>query len=636
MPTATSEQAPFDAVPDDRFCDIVLTGGITSGVVYPPATIELAKAYRFRNIGGASAGAMAAALTAAAEYRRCQGSSEGFDVLARIPHQLAQKTGADKTTLLSLFQPAAGTRRLFRLFLGLLAMREGNGVVGQAFVIVRSLLRAYLLPALGGLAAVVVAMVALAPWLGPPGPLGAVLALALAASIGVAIALYRDLTLRLDENNFGVCNGGKVDPAPDADPALVEWLHQGIQAIAGLGPDKPLTFRDLQQEGWQPPAWLKLPAHGEGSHRINLQMVTTNLSHGRPYRLPLVDTTSRLYFKESDLQPYFPDAVMRELMRDPEPYVPRSEDDPRCSPETAELYALPNAGLPIVVAARLSLSFPFLFSAVPLWAIDYERPPNDRHLRRCWFSDGGISSNFPIHFFDKFLPRWPTFGISLGRRSRFWEHEPVWLPTRHSQGRGDSWNRFDDSATAGGRLAGFAAAIVSAAKDWTDHTAMRMPGVRDRVVRIGFSTGEGELNLDMASEVIERIAQEYGSEAGRLLVRKFAPTSGQAAASGWNEHRWVRFNTLLHGLRECIGSVPSSAAQTAWSEPIPALVAKAHVERPLAGDRDVEDTLSAGQADAMDRLLRALIALEAEFEAAGTPQPYRPLPAPELRNRAPL
>ena len=32
-------------------CDVVMKGGITSGVVYPPAICELAETYRFRSIG---------------------------------------------------------------------------------------------------------------------------------------------------------------------------------------------------------------------------------------------------------------------------------------------------------------------------------------------------------------------------------------------------------------------------------------------------------------------------------------------------------------------------------------------------------------------------------------------------------
>ena len=38
--------------PADRFCDLVLNGGVASGVVYPWALVELARHYRFRNIGG--------------------------------------------------------------------------------------------------------------------------------------------------------------------------------------------------------------------------------------------------------------------------------------------------------------------------------------------------------------------------------------------------------------------------------------------------------------------------------------------------------------------------------------------------------------------------------------------------------
>ena len=53
--------------------DLTMQGGTTSGVVYPLAVCDLATAFRFRNVGGASAGAIAAALTAAAELGRSEG-----------------------------------------------------------------------------------------------------------------------------------------------------------------------------------------------------------------------------------------------------------------------------------------------------------------------------------------------------------------------------------------------------------------------------------------------------------------------------------------------------------------------------------------------------------------------------------
>ncbi len=84
-------------------CDIIMKGGATSGIVYPKVILQLATRYRFRSIGGASAGAVAAAITAAAEYGRSRG---GFDEIAKIPEEMSR-------SLASLFQPAAAARGVF-------------------------------------------------------------------------------------------------------------------------------------------------------------------------------------------------------------------------------------------------------------------------------------------------------------------------------------------------------------------------------------------------------------------------------------------------------------------------------------------------------------------------------------------
>src|ERR1039458_2991348 len=90
-----------------RKCDVVMKGGITSGIVYPSAICALARTYRFMNIGGTSAGAIAAAAAAAAEYRRAGGSSEGFAILSGLPDFLKTKpNGSKHTNLYWLFQPA--------------------------------------------------------------------------------------------------------------------------------------------------------------------------------------------------------------------------------------------------------------------------------------------------------------------------------------------------------------------------------------------------------------------------------------------------------------------------------------------------------------------------------------------------
>src|SRR5437762_43484 len=71
-------------------CDLVMKGGITSGVVYPRAACHLAERYHFRNIGGASAGAIASAFVAAAELGRGKPDA-GFDKLYQLPDELGTK-----------------------------------------------------------------------------------------------------------------------------------------------------------------------------------------------------------------------------------------------------------------------------------------------------------------------------------------------------------------------------------------------------------------------------------------------------------------------------------------------------------------------------------------------------------------
>jgi hypothetical protein len=48
-----------DAKPE-RLCDLIMKGGITSGIIYPAAVCELASTFHFKNICGTSAGAIAA------------------------------------------------------------------------------------------------------------------------------------------------------------------------------------------------------------------------------------------------------------------------------------------------------------------------------------------------------------------------------------------------------------------------------------------------------------------------------------------------------------------------------------------------------------------------------------------------
>lgn len=74
-----------------RECDLVMKGGITSGVVYPTAIRKIAAEYHFRNFGGASAGAIAAVAAAACEFRRNNGVEDAFDALGEVGAEISQE-----------------------------------------------------------------------------------------------------------------------------------------------------------------------------------------------------------------------------------------------------------------------------------------------------------------------------------------------------------------------------------------------------------------------------------------------------------------------------------------------------------------------------------------------------------------
>src|SRR5688500_341962 len=104
----------------NRYCDLTMRGGATSGVVYAWAVVELAEHYRFRSLGGASAGAIGAAFTAAAEKGRDQG---GFRKLKEVVDWFA----APGWRMAQLFQPSEHTRKLYRIVAASMQRRDSTG-----------------------------------------------------------------------------------------------------------------------------------------------------------------------------------------------------------------------------------------------------------------------------------------------------------------------------------------------------------------------------------------------------------------------------------------------------------------------------------------------------------------------------
>jgi deferrochelatase/peroxidase EfeB/predicted acylesterase/phospholipase RssA len=654
-PEHGTAQTETYTAPNDRFCDIVMEGGVTSGIIYASAVAELAKSYRFSSIGGSSIGAFAAALTAAAEYSRRRGSNDGFKLMEKLPTELAEEDDQSETRLMRMFRPQDGTRRLFKIFLASLDRKSTFSRLACGLMeAVRQYWRAVLL-ALVATAVLVLSGPLVLTWLGSSTPppygfdlrvvgvgswvLALLIALVFAAALALLLGIAWDFRRELVPNGFGLCRGWSEEERMDS-PDLTGFLHASIQLAAGRNPidDQPLTFADLRDAPGRATNVLGQPSSGDAPPSINLQVYSTNLAHGRPYRFPLdpADDMGRLFFRVDDLKPYFPQPILNHLVGYALPYRPQTFSDPKVSAETEQYLELPRDQLPIVVAARLAMSFPLLISAVPLWAIDYEAPIKRRWFARCWMSDGGLCSNFPIHLFDSFVPKWPTFGVALQNRGKYRPDECVWLPEKHYEGRGDTWDRFADSKQPLGRLAGFLVSLWLAAWRWNDTTMMRMPGVRDRVVRIFLEEGEGGVNIKMSKQAIDALTEKYGKPAAGAFLRKFADDG----SPGWPEHRWVRFNRLLIALRQQIEGFKFAADLDRYTQPLSAQIEKSRKTAPLRGSArgcpaPSEQPLGHDQARELEGLLAAFSELEASFHKAGDHEPYVAMPRPSLRVRHP-
>src|SRR5262249_36840213 len=102
--------------PEMLECDLVMRGGITSVIVYPKAIAKLAETYKFRCIGGTSAGAIAATAAAAGALGVRNGSDSFKEHFEKLPEKLATVMDG-KTVLLRVFQPAKELERVFAVLL---------------------------------------------------------------------------------------------------------------------------------------------------------------------------------------------------------------------------------------------------------------------------------------------------------------------------------------------------------------------------------------------------------------------------------------------------------------------------------------------------------------------------------------
>jgi predicted acylesterase/phospholipase RssA len=547
-------------------CDLVMAGGITSGVVFPPAIAAMAKDYRFKSVGGASAGAIAAAGAAAAEFGRQSGHAGSFKLLADAQGDLARNLAA-------LFQPAPDVAALMGFARDMLnaapglaggswSLRAAAGLIGRIVY-----LGAKHFPAFCGISALAFLALSLPFYiasfssfvfsaLGVVGTfliaVAAVLTLLLfiLAAIVIAVVFYLN---RLKAHDFGLCPGPKQ--AGSAADGLMDWVAELIERAAGrIAPDAkpqaghaPLTFSDLEAAPCD----------------VTLRMMTSNLSLGVGYALPSLGMKA-YFFKKSEIAKVLP-AWAAESMSADAPRALDAKSDAPLSHEGEDLFEFPTGGkMPVIAAVRMSLCFPVLFTAFPLYRQEFgKRDENaaavkEDPVRRVLFSDGGITSNFPSRFFDKLVPSRPTFGISL-------EDLQEGASAKIEAGPGDGRVYLPFDARKGGQfeikeiasLAKFLGAVVNTAREWQDRKQARLPGWRERIARIYVAKDEGGLNLDMPPDLVMKLGS-YGARAGGLLcgTAATAPPADDANFI-FADHQWRRFliaygqtETLLGELNE--------------------------------------------------------------------------------------
>jgi hypothetical protein len=515
--TAQIENGPWPPEPDE-VCDLVMKGGVASGVVYPGAILALAMRYRFRNVGGTSAGAIAATVTAAAELGRREGGDGGFRQLRRVADAICERG-----LVLSLFQPRPENKSVFDLGVRMMEARaKGKGPRRR---VVLDSLRALWLPlallALVWTAAVAVAGYALFLWLGwwsaltwPVLAVSAAVGVGFLAACAVIVFVARPgkelaATLGNRDAGFGLCPGTKQ--ADFETPALSDWLHEHIQRCAGREQDDPpVTFADLRDKD-------------DDARSIALQLMTTDVSSGRPVRLPL-DDDNPFWFSADEIGRLVP-ATVAEWMRD------HAGEPRKIAGRT--LHKVPGAAMPVLLATRMSLAVPGLLASVPF----YEPSRDGASYLEHWFSDGAITSNFPVHFFDALLPGHPTFGLDLmGPPESELADDPgdptlgqVYLSGSPTAPEPVRWTGIQGFGS-------FVGQVLDTGLNWRDTMQMEMPGFRERICHIRLAKEEGGLNLSMDEKAVGTLVTR-GTAAGRSFE-----------AFDFSAHRFTRYLTLMQML----------------------------------------------------------------------------------------
>ncbi|MEA2685005.1 MAG: hypothetical protein QOE93_200, partial [Actinomycetota bacterium] len=560
------QSSSYHLADDAPGCDMVMKGGITSGVVYPRAACHLATTYRFRRLGGSSAGAIAATMAAAAEVGRAS-TTGGFPKLYAIPTELGK-------SLSLLFQAPEPTRPALALLMTWVDPKLGTmGRIGRT---IRALAGGT--SVLTGLGAAVVTLLPLAAYTvalvgNSPGtlfrdllvwlPLALIIGFVVAMVTG-AVRLAKRTLAGVNGNGFGLCDGHTKDPSIPGPP-LTDWMADNLDDIAAIPQSlarpagTPLTFGDLWGKDAADAYRKAMPDVTKGEATalspverqklaaervVDVVVMTTDMCHRRPYRFPF--STQEFFWCPECFEKYFPERVVAHLRATGK--ETEGDDDPVDGPidarrqvrricpihPGARLWHLPLAvDIPVVMAARLSLSYPALFSTVPFHIVDFATPEGHRAVKTVWFSDGGITANFPMHFFDTLLPRRPTFGINLTKLHPD-SDKVVWRPTYRGASGGLARHVPITS------VFGFVAALIDTLQNSADNMQVTMPAFKKRIAQVRQRDDEGGLNLKMDGDTITELANRGADAAAEFDDFPF------------DDHRDQRYRIAMAGLDEVL------------------------------------------------------------------------------------
>lgn len=283
---------------------MILKGGVSSGLIYPEFIFQIRKAINISGFAGSSAGAIAAALGACAEYAWKNGDEEAYEKYANSVRDLTKN-------LISLFDPSLPFRALFKAIL-LIAPGSGRANYIRAIMCFAPTL------ILGSLIAFLIS------WLTDSQPIISSLLVVLGAFFALIIHIVSLLILAARNYNFGICKG----------LTLSKWLENAMCEISNN--TETICFHHFEEAG------------------IKFRLAITHLNNGCGLILPTEKL--KVKFEKSEFAKIFPQKTML--------YLESLQSNP--DSEIWELPLGPK--MPILVALRISSSCPALFEQIPVYS----------------------------------------------------------------------------------------------------------------------------------------------------------------------------------------------------------------------------------------------------------------------------